>query len=187
MISPKVVVFKLNKQLLLVDFFALFLFCSFSLKLIETLSLSCNDWTANMFSKIFIQNVPVLQPLLKHFILSWKKEADVSEHFFFLFDSKRKKNIWHNNITSSYLNSLDKGIFIRLAKMCYTVKPVLTTTSEQRPPVNNGQPEGSTTSLNLASHWSFPDNPLHNATFFRSKGWSLYTGLTVYTFKQKNI
>ena len=71
-----------------------------------------------MFSKIFIQNVPVLQPLLKHFILAWKKEADVSEHFF-VFDSERKKNIWHNNITSSYLNSLEKGIFIRLAKMCY--------------------------------------------------------------------
>jgi hypothetical protein len=71
-----------------------------------------------MFSKIFIQNVPVLQPLFKHFILAWKKEADVSEHFF-VFDSERKKNIWHNNITSSYLNSLEKGIFIRLAKMCY--------------------------------------------------------------------
>ena len=43
-----------------------------------------------------------------------------------------------------------------------TVKPVLTTTYEQRPPVNNGQPEGSMTSLNLAYHWYFSDNPLHN-------------------------
>ncbi len=57
-----------------------------------------------------------------------------------------------------------------------TVKPDLTTTCEQRPPVNNGQFESSTTSLNL----SFIRQLCQTATFFRSQGWPLYPGSTVY-------
>jgi hypothetical protein len=32
----------------------------------------------------------------------------------------------------------------------YTVKPVLTATSEQRPPVNNGQPDPQTSQTNCS-------------------------------------
>jgi hypothetical protein len=60
-----------------------------------------------------------------------------------------------------------------------TVKPDLTTTCEQRPPVNNGQFESSTASQNL----SFIRHLCLTAAFFRSQGWSLYTGLTVHTPK----
>ena len=56
-----------------------------------------------------------------------------------------------------------------------TVKPDLTTTCEQRPPVNNGQFESLTASLNL----SFIRNLCQTAAFFRSKGWPLNTGLIV--------
>ncbi len=56
-----------------------------------------------------------------------------------------------------------------------TVKPDLTTTCEQRPPVNCGQFEPSTASLNL----SFIRHLCLTAAFFRSQGWPLYTGLTV--------
>ena len=58
-----------------------------------------------------------------------------------------------------------------------TVKPDLTTTCEQRPPVNNGQFESSTASLNL----SFIRHLCLTAIFFRPQGWPLYTGLTVLT------
>ncbi len=50
-------------------------------------------------------------------------------------------------------------------------------TCEQRPPVNNGQFESSTASLNL----SFIRHLCKTAAFFRSQGWPLYTGLTVST------
>jgi hypothetical protein len=56
-----------------------------------------------------------------------------------------------------------------------TVKPDLMTTSEQRPPVNNGQFESSTASQNL----SFIRHLYLTAAFFRSQGWPFYTGLTV--------
>ncbi len=59
--------------------------------------------------------------------------------------------------------------------MMYTVKPELTTTCDKRPPVNNGQFETSTASLNL----SFIRPLFQTATFFRSQGRPLYTGLTV--------
>ena len=52
-----------------------------------------------------------------------------------------------------------------------TVKP----DCEQRPPVNNGQFEPSTASLNL----SFIRHLCQTAAFFRPQGWPLYTGLTV--------
>ncbi len=58
----------------------------------------------------------------------------------------------------------------------HTVKPDLTTTCEQQPPVDNGQFESSTTSLNL----SFIRHLCQTAAFFWSQGWPLYTGLTVY-------
>ena len=58
-----------------------------------------------------------------------------------------------------------------------TVKPDLTTTCEQRPPVDSGQFASSTTSLNL----SFIRHLCQTATFFRSQGWPLYTGLTVFS------
>ena len=48
-----------------------------------------------------------------------------------------------------------------------TVKPVLTATSEQRPPVNNGQSEAIAASLSLTYQWSFSDNPLHNDHIFQ--------------------
>ncbi len=57
-----------------------------------------------------------------------------------------------------------------------TVKPDLTTTCEQRPPVNNGHFESSTASQNL----SFIRHLCLTAAFFRSQGWPLYTGLTVF-------
>ena len=58
-----------------------------------------------------------------------------------------------------------------------TVKPTLTTTSEQRPPINNGQFDSSTINLNLTFIRPF----FPTTTFFRSQGWSLYTGLTEVT------
>ena len=58
--------------------------------------------------------------------------------------------------------------------MC-KVKTALTTTSEQRSPVNNGQFDSSTTSLNLP----FIRPLFQTTTFFRSQEWSLYTGLNV--------
>ncbi len=61
-------------------------------------------------------------------------------------------------------------------KVGNTVKPDLTATCEQRPPVNNGQFESSTTSINL----SFIRHLCQTATFFWSRGWPLYTGLTVF-------
>ena len=75
---------------------------------------------------------------------------------------------------------LQKCVFNRLTYpgclyyIC-TVKPDLTTTFEQRLPVNNGQFYSSTTSLNL----SFIKHLFQTATFFRSQGWPLNTGLTV--------
>ncbi len=48
-----------------------------------------------------------------------------------------------------------------------TVKPVLTATSEQRPPVNKGHSEAITASLSLTYHWSFSDSPLHNDHIFQ--------------------
>ncbi len=56
-----------------------------------------------------------------------------------------------------------------------TVKPEVTTICEQLPPVNNGQFESSTASLNL----SFIRHLCLTDTFFRPQGWPLYTGLTV--------
>ncbi len=56
-----------------------------------------------------------------------------------------------------------------------TVKPAITATSEQWPPVNNGRFDTSTASLNL----TFIRPLFQTATFFRSRGWPLYTGLTV--------
>ncbi len=56
-----------------------------------------------------------------------------------------------------------------------TVKPDLTTTCEQQPPVNNGQFESSRTSINL----SFIRHLCQTASFFWSRGLPLYTGLTV--------
>jgi hypothetical protein len=60
-----------------------------------------------------------------------------------------------------------------------TVKPDLKATCEQRPPVNNGQFESSTTNINL----SFIIHLCQTATFFWSRGWPLYTGMTVYQKK----
>ncbi len=48
-----------------------------------------------------------------------------------------------------------------------TVKPVLTATSEQRPPVNNGQSEAITASLRLTFPRSFSGNPLYNDHIFQ--------------------
>jgi hypothetical protein len=64
-----------------------------------------------------------------------------------------------------------------------TVKLALTTTSEQRPPVNNGQ-FGSLTAI-LKSH--FYQAPLSNGHFFRSQGWPWYTGLTVPGFSVTHV
>ncbi len=66
------------------------------------------------------------------------------------------------------------------------VKPVLTTTSEQRPPANNDQPKSPVNSSYWQIHWRKFNHPLYSdylfttATFLGSRGWSLYTGLTVY-------
>ncbi len=64
-----------------------------------------------------------------------------------------------------------------------TVKPDLTTTCEQRPPVNNGHFESSTASLNL----SFIRHLCQTAAFFRPQGWPLYTSLTVPINKRSDI
>lgn len=61
----------------------------------------------------------------------------------------------------------------------YTVKPALTATSEQRPPVNNDRPE-SPAQLNLQLIFLVFWTTLQTmATFWISKCWLLYTGLTV--------
>ncbi len=65
--------------------------------------------------------------------------------------------------------------FKKETKLGYTVKRYLTTTCEQQPPVNNGQFESSTTSLNI----SFIRHLCQTAAFYWSQGWSLYRGLTV--------
>ncbi len=77
-----------------------------------------------------------------------------------------------------------RAIFLRWQRLLrsrrsflMTVIPALTTTSEQRPPVNNGQFASSKTSLNI----TFIRPLFQTATFFRSQGWSLYTGLTVFS------
>ncbi len=56
-----------------------------------------------------------------------------------------------------------------------TVKPELTATSEQRPPVNNGRYNLVTASKNL----TFIIATLSSGRFFRSRGLPLSTGLTV--------
>ncbi len=61
-----------------------------------------------------------------------------------------------------------------------TVKPDLTTTFEQWPPVNNGQFKPSTTGLNIC----FIRHLCQRAAFFRPQEWPLYTGLTVHTFAE---
>ncbi len=67
-----------------------------------------------------------------------------------------------------------------------TVKPVLTTTSKQRPPVNNGQSEATTTTW--IPRQAFSDHPWTlNGLFFRPRGWSLYLGLTVDAMKTKKV
>jgi len=58
----------------------------------------------------------------------------------------------------------------------YTVKPELTATSEERTPVNNGQYNLVTASINL----TFIIAPLSNGHFFRPREWPLHTGLTVH-------
>ncbi len=60
-----------------------------------------------------------------------------------------------------------KTLSIKICNYTATVKPVLTTTSEQRPPVNNGQSEAITTILKPTCHWSFSYNPLHNSHIFQ--------------------
>jgi len=66
-----------------------------------------------------------------------------------------------------------------------TVKPVLTATSEQRPPVNNDQPKFPALIITLQLYQVFWTNLWTTATlwttvtFSGSQGWPLYTGLTV--------
>ncbi len=57
------------------------------------------------------------------------------------------------------------------------MKPALTATSEQQPPVNNDRYKSVTASLNL----NFIRAPLSSGLFFRLQGWLLYTGLTIYS------
>ncbi len=52
--------------------------------------------------------------------------------------------------------------------------------SQTWPPVNNGQFDTRMASLNL----SFIRHLFQTATFFRSHGWPLYTGLTVPKFQK---
>ncbi len=69
----------------------------------------------------------------------------------------------------------------------YTVKPVLTATSEQRPPVNNDRPDSPALIIILRLYQVFWTNLWTTATlwttvtFSGSQGWPLYTGLTVLT------
>jgi hypothetical protein len=60
-------------------------------------------------------------------------------------------------------------------QMIITVKPELTATSEQRPPVNDGQYNSVMARINL----TFIRAPLSNSHFFRSRWWPLCTGLNV--------
>ena len=68
-----------------------------------------------------------------------------------------------------------------------TVKPVLTATSEQRPPVNNDRPKSPALIIILRLYQVFWTNLWTTATlwttvtFSGSQGWPLYTGLTVYS------
>ncbi len=68
------------------------------------------------------------------------------------------------------LTSFKKGPPLPL--IINTVEPALTTTSEQRPPFNNGWFDSSTASLYL----TFIRPLFQTATFSKSPGWSLYTG-----------
>jgi len=72
-------------------------------------------------------------------------------------------------------NLLQLSFFKSYLRGTYTVKPALTTTSDQQLPVNNGWFDSLTISLTL----TFIRPLLQMATFFRSQRWSLYTGLTV--------
>jgi hypothetical protein len=59
-----------------------------------------------------------------------------------------------------------------------TVKPVLVTTSEQRPTVYNNQPEPQFSKIE-SKLW---ECPINNDHFFEAQRWPLHTGLTVYLF-----
>ena len=76
-------------------------------------------------------------------------------------DNKVENNTYDNQHTLSHiLNTLDLG-GLSLIDVKYTVKPVLTTTSEQQSPVNNDQPE---------SHLPLIFFRIPSA-FFRPQGW----------------
>jgi hypothetical protein len=83
-----------------------------------------------------------------------------------------------------YLKLFGTLIPVLLFKSLSTVKSVLTTTSEQRPPVNNNQPESPTPSYddNKILHPSLSnDHVLNKSHFLGSQGFALYSGLTVHS------
>jgi hypothetical protein len=85
--------------------------------------------------------------------------------------------IYH--IKNAHIFDWQGKVLIEIFFFANTVKPVLTTTSEQWPPANNSQPE-SPALLNLL--WLYLvclTNLWIKATFLGSQGWSLYTGLNV--------
>ena len=75
----------------------------------------------------------------------------VSCHLLFRSDLFRLDSTFHMLWLLRYFQSARRSKL----KFYYTVKPVLTTTSEQRPPVNKGQFEVTTASLNLSQKWQF--------------------------------
>ncbi len=84
------------------------------------------------------------------------------------------------------LMKLTKNYFLKqLLKNWSAVKPLLTTTSEQQPPVYKGQASVNIDSPNINVQ------PLNNnhfwtmATIFESQGWPLYTELTVFKIMLK--
>ncbi len=93
-------------------------------------------------------------------------------YFLRVCNSLKLWSLWHESstLTLEWLDHVKKYAIALLLRN--TVKSVLRSTTEQRPPVNNNQPN---------SHYSsFSDNPLHNDHYFQV---SLYTGLTVVRVK----
>jgi hypothetical protein len=115
--------------------------------------------------------------------VSWHSEAWIPDtartsSTWLLFHYPGKVTFRKDTLMNNFLpfkHWVNTKSFIIVSNSNNTVKPDLTTTCEQRPPVNNGQFESSTTSLNFI----FIRHLCQTATFFRSQEWPLYTGLTV--------
>ena len=150
--------------------------------------LSCSFWPARSIKSPTKKNKSYVFVVKRHDFGSKSSQNPIFLQFFvsnhkIILKVTFKTNIQNqkNDMTENQKCKKNVIVFFDKNDFCennytYTVKPDLTTTCEQRPPVNNGQFESSTASQNL----SFIRYLCLTAAFFRSQGWPLYTGLTVF-------